>query len=114
MPTIRVTDGREKECVDAFYASEGRRTRIALAEKVVVAAEGGVMVGVHYGCSIPDATRMQLSAEHCASQWVTAAQAQALFPAGHWLRALIARAEVVRELMPHALRQLYRHEGFEL
>jgi 8-oxo-dGTP diphosphatase len=72
------------------------------------------MVGVHYGCSIPDATRMQLSDEHCASQWVTAEQAQALFPAGHWLRALIARAEVVRGLMSHKLRQFYRHEGFEL
>ena len=72
------------------------------------------MVGVHYGCSIPDATGMQLSDEHCAAQWVTAAQAEALFPAGHWLRALIARAEVVRGLMPHALRQFYLHEDFEL
>jgi 8-oxo-dGTP pyrophosphatase MutT (NUDIX family) len=72
------------------------------------------MVGVHYGCSIPNTTGMQLSDEHCAAQWVTAAQAQALFPAGHWLRVLIARAEVVRGLMPHELRQFYRHEGFEL
>jgi hypothetical protein len=55
-----------------------------------------------------------LSDEHCASQWVSAEQAQALFPAGHWLRVLIARAEVVRGLMSHALRQFYRHEGFEL
>src|SRR5437879_3436795 len=47
-------------------------------------------------------------------QWVTAEQAQALFPAGHWLRVLIARAEVVRGLLPHALRQFYRQEGFEL
>jgi hypothetical protein len=61
-----------------------------------------------------DATHMQLSDEHCAYQWVTMEQAQALFPAGHWLRALIARAEMVRGLMPHELRQFYRHEGFEL
>lgn len=47
------------------------------------------MVGVHYGCSIPDATPMRLSDEHGASQWMTLEQAQALFPAGHWLRALI-------------------------
>jgi 8-oxo-dGTP pyrophosphatase MutT (NUDIX family) len=40
------------------------------------------MVGVHYGCSIPDAMRMQLSDEHCACQWVTAKQAQALFLQG--------------------------------
>ena len=46
MPTIRVTDGREKARVDAFYASEGRRTRIVLAEKLVVAEENGVIVGV--------------------------------------------------------------------
>jgi len=72
------------------------------------------MVGVHYGCSIQDATRMQLSDEHCASQWVTAEQAAALFPAGHWLRALIARAEVVRRLMPQELLQFYRNDGFEI
>jgi 8-oxo-dGTP pyrophosphatase MutT (NUDIX family) len=72
------------------------------------------IVGVHYGCSIPDAAHMQLSDEHGAVQWVTAEQAQALFPAGHWLRALITRAERVRRLMPHALRQLYHKEGFEL
>lgn len=72
------------------------------------------MVGVHYGCSIHDATRLHLSDEHGAYQWVTAAQAEALFPVGHWLRALIARAEVVRRLMPHELRQFYQHEGFEI
>lgn len=72
------------------------------------------MVGVHYGCSIPDATHLRLSDEHGASQWVTAGEAQALFSAGHWLRTLIARAETVRGLMPHELRQFYRQEGFEL
>jgi 8-oxo-dGTP diphosphatase len=72
------------------------------------------MVGVHYGCSIPDATRLQLSDEHGAHQWVTAEEAQALFPVGHWLRELIARAEVVRGLMPQELLQFYRHDGFEL
>ena len=71
------------------------------------------MVGVHYVGSIQDATRLRLSAEHCASQWVTAEQASALFPAGHWLRALITRAEVVRRLMPQELLQLYHHDGFE-
>jgi 8-oxo-dGTP diphosphatase len=71
------------------------------------------IVGVHYGCSIPGATSMRLSDEHCAYQWVTAEQAQALFPAGHWLRVLIARAEAVRGLIPQTLLQFYRHEGFE-
>ena len=72
------------------------------------------MVGVHYGCSIPDATPMQLSEEHCASEWVTAAEAAAFLPAGHWLGMVIARAEVVRKLIPYALQQFYRQEGFEL
>ena len=51
MPTIRVTDGREKERVDAFYAAEGRRIRIALTEKEVVAEENGVIVGVVRLCA---------------------------------------------------------------
>jgi 8-oxo-dGTP diphosphatase len=72
------------------------------------------MIGVHYGCSVPDAAHMRLSDEHCASQWVSAEQVQTLLPTEHWLRMLIARAEVVRGLIPHALRQFYRQEGFEL
>jgi 8-oxo-dGTP diphosphatase len=61
------------------------------------------MVGVHYGCSIQDATSMQLSDEHGAYQWVTGEEAQALFPVGHWLRALSARAEVIRGLIRREL-----------
>lgn len=72
------------------------------------------MVGVHYGCSIRGSMSIQLSDEHCAYQWVTAEQAEARFPAGHWLRDLIARAEVVRGLMPQELLQFYRTEGLEL
>ena len=72
------------------------------------------MVGVHYGCSIDDPTGMRLSVEHSAAQWVTAEQARRLFPDGHWLLTLITRAEAVRGLMPRALQQWYRQEGFEL
>lgn len=72
------------------------------------------MVGVHYGCSILDATHLQLSDEHSASQWVTAQEAAALLPAGHWLRVVIERAEVVRKLIPDALQQFYTCEGFNL
>ena len=64
--------------------------------------------------AIPDATGIQLSDEHCASQWVTAVRAQDIFPEEHWLRALIARAEVVRGLIPPELLQFYQDEGFEL
>ena len=72
------------------------------------------MVGVHYGCSIQDSTRIQLSDEHCAHQWVTAEQAQTLLASEYWLRELIARAEVVRRLMPQELVKLYRINGFDL
>lgn len=72
------------------------------------------IVGVHYGCSIQDPTSIQLSDEHAAYQWVTAEEAMALFPAGHWLRELIARAEVVRGLMSQELLQFYRNDGFEI
>jgi 8-oxo-dGTP pyrophosphatase MutT (NUDIX family) len=71
------------------------------------------IVGVYYDCSTLGATSMRLSDEHCAYQWVTAEQAQALLPAGHWLSVLIARAEVARGLIPQTLLQFYRHEGFE-
>jgi len=72
------------------------------------------MVGVHYGCSIHDPTRIQLSDEHSASRWVTGEEAMALFPAGHWLRELIARAEVVRGLTPQELLQFYHNDSFEI
>ena len=72
------------------------------------------MVGVHYGCSVADVTRLRLSDEHGAARWVTAAEAEALVPAGHWLRRLITRAELVRGSTTEPLRRLYRHEGFEV
>jgi 8-oxo-dGTP diphosphatase len=72
------------------------------------------MVGVHYGCSIQDPTGIQLSDEHSASRWVTVEEAIALFPTGHWLRELIARAEVVRGLMSQELLQFYHNDSFEI
>ena len=72
------------------------------------------MVGVHYGCSIQESTSIQLSDEHRAFRWVTAEQAQTLLASGYWLRELIARAEVVRRLMPQELLQFYRNNGFDL
>ena len=72
------------------------------------------MVGVHYGCSIQESTSIQLSDEHRAFRWVTAEQAQTLLASGYWLRELIARAEVVRRLMPQELLQFYRNNDFDL
>jgi 8-oxo-dGTP diphosphatase len=72
------------------------------------------MVGVHYGCSVGEAQEVRLSPEHSAYQWVTAQETEGLFPIGHWLRGLIARAEVMRGLLPEALRQFHRTNGFEI
>ena len=71
------------------------------------------MVGLHFGCSIPDPTGLQLSDEHSAHRWVTAEEAQTLFSPGHQ-SALMARAEAVRKLMPDELRQLYRKSNIDL
>jgi 8-oxo-dGTP diphosphatase len=72
------------------------------------------MVGIHYGCSVGEGQEIRLSQEHAACQWVTAQEAERLLPVGHWLRALIVRAEVMRGLLPDELRQFYRTNGFEV
>jgi hypothetical protein len=60
---------------------------------------------------------IRLSPEHAACQWVTAHEAEGLFPVGHWLRELIGRAEVMRRLLPEELRSsigptALRYSGF--
>jgi 8-oxo-dGTP pyrophosphatase MutT (NUDIX family) len=72
------------------------------------------MVGVHYGCSVGEGQEIRLRQEHAACQWVTAHEAAGLFPVGHWLRELIGRAEVMRGLLPEALRQFHRTHSFEI
>jgi len=72
------------------------------------------MVGIHYGCSVGEGQEIRLSQEHTAYQWVTAHEAEGLFPVGHWLRELIVRAEVMRRLLPEELRQFHRAQGFEI
>ena len=65
------------------------------------------MVGVHFGCSIPNDAGLRLSEEHSTHRWVTAEEAQGLFPPDHWMSRLISRAEAFRELMPQELQQLH-------
>ena len=72
------------------------------------------IVGVHYGCSVGEAQEIRLSQEHSACKWVTAKEAEGLFPVGHWLRELIVRVEVMRGLLPEDLRQFHRTNGFEI
>ena len=71
------------------------------------------MVGVHFGCSVDDATGLELSDEHSAFEWVTAEEAQSLFPRPHWMGRLIARAEKFQALMPSELRRLHWDGDFD-
>ena len=63
------------------------------------------MGGVHYGCSVGEGQERRRSPEHTACQWVTAHEAAGLLPVGHWLRERMVRAQVMRRLLPDALRQ---------
>jgi 8-oxo-dGTP pyrophosphatase MutT (NUDIX family) len=71
------------------------------------------MVGVQFCCSIETPEAIKTSWEHAEYRWVTAGEAQALFPEGHWLGKVIQRAEAMRALMPPKLLDYYRVEGFE-
>ena len=54
------------------------------------------MVGVSFGCSVPDESDMSFSSEHSEHRWMTAAEAAEFLPDGHWLSELVQRAEVFR------------------
>ena len=71
------------------------------------------MVGVQFCCSIENPEAIKTSWEHAEYRWVTAEEAQALLPEGHWLLKVIRRAEAMRALMPRELLAYYRAEGFE-
>ena len=53
------------------------------------------MVGLHFGCSIPDPTGLRLSDEHSELRWLTATDAAAFLSddRDQWLGELIARAD---------------------
>ena len=71
------------------------------------------MVGVQFCCSIEDPEAIQTSWEHAEHRWVTADEATALLPEGHWLLKVIQRAEAMRARMPRELIEYYREGGFE-
>lgn len=70
------------------------------------------LVGVLYRCSLEGPEPIQTSWEHTEHRWITAQEAQTLFPGGHWLGELIQSAERIRALLPPELLAVYR-EGFE-
>ncbi|MXW24941.1 MAG: NUDIX domain-containing protein [Dehalococcoidia bacterium] len=71
------------------------------------------MVGVSFGCSVPDASGLALSDEHSEHAWMTTEEAAAFLPPGHWLSELVARAEAFRRLMPEELQRLHWTGDFE-
>ena len=66
------------------------------------------MVGVFYCCSLENPEAIQTSWEHSEARWVTLDEAAKLLPEGHWLIALIQRAEMLRALIPAELLTYYR------
>ena len=69
------------------------------------------LVGVLYCCSIENSETIQTSWEHSELRWVTAGEAVDLLPAGHWLLALIQRAEILHDLIPEDLLAYYRQSA---
>ena len=65
------------------------------------------LLGVIYSCIIQNPEQAHFEAEHSAQRWVTADEAMAFLPEGHWLRNVIIRAERLRMLVPAELRQAF-------
>jgi 8-oxo-dGTP diphosphatase len=82
------------------------------------ASAGNELLGVVYHCSRIDAGPITLSREHDEVRWVTVPEALALLDSERmteaWLREVLARAEMLRALLPAALIVQNRERGFEL
>lgn len=72
------------------------------------------MVGVQYCCTIDNPVSIQVSHEHSESRWLTAEEALALLPKGHWLVKTIERAEALRTVMGTAVIEFNRQHTTEL
>jgi 8-oxo-dGTP diphosphatase len=72
------------------------------------------ILGVQFCCSLDEPASIQLSAEHGEHRWISAGEADQLFPAGHWLGEAIQRAEEIRRLSSPELLAYHRMIGFEL
>lgn len=70
------------------------------------------LLGVFYACTIVDPTAVTLSPEHDQMRWFPAADIPHFLPDTHWLRPVIARAELIRCHLPEELRLAFRHNEF--
>ena len=71
------------------------------------------MIGVAFGCSVDDAADFVMSDEHSAYRWITAKEAQTMFPHPEFMGRLIERAAQFQALMPVELRQLHWDDDLE-
>jgi 8-oxo-dGTP diphosphatase len=76
------------------------------------------LLGVIYHCSRVDDAPVTISAEHDVAHWMTSSEALAMLdteqPTEAWLHGVIARAELLRVLLPATLIAQNRERGFEL
>lgn len=72
------------------------------------------LLGVIFGCTLQDRQVVSFGEEHSELRWATVSEAEALLPEQHWLREAIRRAEIMRALLPEALREEFRTVGFEI
>jgi 8-oxo-dGTP diphosphatase len=72
------------------------------------------LIGVQFCCSLADPASVRIGPEHSVCRWVTAAEAEVLLPADHWLRKAILRAEAIRALSPAGLLEYYHADGFDV
>ncbi len=70
------------------------------------------LLGVFYACAIADPTAVTFSPEHDQMRWIPAPDIPTFLPDAHWLRPVIARAELIRQHFPEELRRAFRHNEF--
>ncbi len=71
------------------------------------------LLGVIYGCSIANPGEVKFGAEHSEMRWVSAEEAYYFFNKTHWLHKCIQRSELLRKLLPDALREEFLDSGFQ-
>jgi 8-oxo-dGTP diphosphatase len=76
------------------------------------------LLGVIFHGSRVDGAPITISAEHDVARWMTSSEALAMLdteqPTEAWLHGVIARAELLRDLLPAAVIAQNRDRGFEL
>lgn len=124
--TGRVDQGEGFE--DALHREVGEELGAQIEVELVIGtthfyrgapAADNELIGVVCLCRLASsADQIQISPEHDAYHWVSAAEAQLLLSAEDasttWISGVLRRAETLRQLAPAALLQAYRQMGLEL